>query len=836
MNSKFKTAHEARIKAAKELEAQELRTATRIKNAGDETTKNEVKRAKQAKPEKVKAEEDYTNEVANLRKSLTDQIQKETQTELNYELWKIDQKTKAEKALVQKAILRGQATKADLTKIEYAAGLEKDRIKQEFADKEKKQADDLAKEIKKITQSELQNKIDAINEEFDAKKKLLEEGLKNNKSTSKDIVNLEKQRQEAIAIIDKEAQDAKIKSLQETQKLIDSIYQQSADIETGGINLVLDSVGGLGGIFTNISDSVKQAFGAISSFNSINSSLKERIKLIQEDKNLTEDQKIELEGVAKATAEDAKQLEIATILMKVGLNAVNKLTEAFRMLKSNIDEGNMSLNDFLNVTDKILSAIGPLGDALAGIGRTIVEMFIPKDLINFNPKKQAEDLKAIREKLTDENKKMTESELNYELYSLEKEKEETIKQIDDLTKYGEKGDQERAMAEVNYQKKRAEIMKKYAKPTEDKILDIRKSVIEKAFEAEKKAIEKIYEIKKSKSEKYIDIYNDEISRVKSGIREIEDELKKREQTKAQSEETASAFKISKEAIAGSLTANFFRQPIDVFELQNEQAMQTLQMQFNTGMITLDAFNAELMNMSVKRNIFYQHVSDSLVKGTKEQIDFQKKANDAFDDFAEAQQTATNNKLRAEKAILQSQLDGFESLKRTELQNIQDIENAQVIAIDNLTAKWQTPAGAFRMSMEGALIAVSDKMTSTLRNFVESSKAQIANLQSSGMIEKSLKSMFIPLPGGGTLNFSDIMPSFASGGIYNADSTGAPAMLHNSEMILNPMQQSNLFRMINAGAGGGINVTINTGPVSNQSDINKIASAVSNVIRRDYIRA
>jgi len=38
------------------------------------------------------------------------------------------QKTKVEKALIQKAILRKQATEADLTKIDYAAKLEKDKI------------------------------------------------------------------------------------------------------------------------------------------------------------------------------------------------------------------------------------------------------------------------------------------------------------------------------------------------------------------------------------------------------------------------------------------------------------------------------------------------------------------------------------------------------------------------------------------------------------------------------------------------------------------------------------------------------------------------------------
>ncbi len=835
----------------------------------------DVKDTKDKKTEKakqVKAEEDYTNEVANLRKSLTDQIQKETQTELNYELWKIDQKTKAEKALVQKAILRGQATKADLTKIEYAAGLEKDRIKQEFADKEKKQADDLAKEIKKITQSELQNKIDAINEEFDAKKKLLEEGLKTNKSTSKDIVNLEKQRQDAIIEINNQAEKEKQKAILETQKLVDSINQETTSRTQNLITKVADSLGELGGVFASISSGVKSAFSAIDSFGAINSKLAEQNKLIDENTELTGDQKTKLKEVTTANADFNKQLELYTIIFSFAVNTINNFASAFSNLKDKIDDGTASIKDINQATKDALASM-PVAQLGFTIGELLVNMFVPKDLREFNPKKQAEDLKAIREKLTDENKKMTESELNYELYSLEKEKEETIKQIDDLTKYGEKGDQERAMAEVNYQKKRAEIMKKYAKPTEDKILDIRKSVIEKAFEAEKKAIEKIYEIKKSKSEKYIDIYNDEISRVKSGIREIEDELKKREQTKAQSEETASAFKISKGAIAGSLTANFFRQPIDVFELQNEQAMQTLQMQFNTGMITLDAFNAELMNMSVKRNIFYQHISDSLVKGTKDQIDYQKKANDAFGDFAEAQQTATNNKLIAEKANLQSQLDGFESLKRTELQNIQDIENAQVIAIDNLTAKWQTPAGAFRMSMEGALMAVSDKMDLTLKNFINNAKAQIAELNANNSPTQAppstTKPVIGPLMQSGSFyakppsttnqvkdkpfnplgfitdpinkmvnSFSNIFGTkgFANGGVFNAPATGAPAMLHNSEMILNPMQQSNLFRMINAGGVGGINVTINTGPVSNQSDINKIASAVSNVIRRDYIRA
>ena len=85
---------------------------------------------------------------------------------------------------------------------------------------------------------------------------------------------------------------------------------------------------------------------------------------------------------------------------------------------------------------------------------------------------------------------------------------------------------------------------------------------------------------------------------------------------------------------------------------------------------------------------------------------------------------------------------------------------------------------------------------------------------------------------GVGNFN--MPGFATGGIFDSNKGFGAAMLHDNEMILNPFQQKNLFNLLAAG-GGGINVTINTGPVNSQSDINKIASAVSQVIRTDYLR-
>jgi TP901 family phage tail tape measure protein len=885
----------------------------------------DVKDTKDKKTEKakqVKAEEDYTNEVANLRKSLTDQIQKETQTELKYELWKIDQKTKAEKALVQKAILRKQATEADLTKIDYAAKLEKDRITKEFTDKEKKQADDLAKEIKKITQSELQNKIDAINEEFDAKKKLLEEGLKTNKSTSKDIVNLEKQRQDAIIEINNqaekekqkailEAEEEKRKIILETQKLIEDSNKELQASNRGLFDTIISKVASYTG---DLGQLAKTFFDLKNVISDAEEKFKTTSKSISENKNLTDENRKSLLANAQAVKDNSI--------------AVEKYAGLIGLLGGYIEGLNRANWDNIKNVQDLLLVAGREMPVIGSLYEPLLRFFAKLGGVEFT--EDIQKVKDFNKSLYDQKRELETSDYDLEIENLKKERIENHKKLTSILDDEKDANQSRQLIEDVYQKKLSEIKKKYAKPTEDKILDIRKGVIEKAFESEKKAIEKIYDIKKAQSEKYIDIYENEISRVKSGIKEVEDELKRREKTKTQSQETSRAFMAKGKEIAGSLNANFFRQPIDVFELQNEQAMQTLQMQFNTGMITLDAFNSELMNMSVKRNIFYQHVSDSLVKGTKEQIDFQKKANDAFDDFAQAQQTATEKQLNNQKKGFEAELDRYEKLKNQELNNIKYIEEAQIMAIENLTRQWQTPSGSFKLSMEEALTAVEGKMDLTLANFVKNAKAQIAELNQekilattpkqdlqNAMINKSIEGIAIPLPGGGLMypfkkeqpkpaeekpfnplgfitdplkkmtnalsgvfggtpkastdvqrqpigplmksgefysnptsttqtkqpssfvnKFSSIFdtPGFSSGGIFDAPATGAPAMLHNSEMILNPMQQSNLFRMINAGGGGGINVTINTGPVSNQSDINKIASAVSNVIRRDYIRA
>lgn len=792
----------------------------------DTNTKNTLNK-------KTKQQEDYKNDVNRIMEGLAQDEAKRTLDDLNYKVWAENKKYLEEKATIEKAIKLKQATNAQLKALEKEhqiaitnlymdAQAEQDKIDKENKDKEKakqkdatekqkKDAQDLADKLNQIEEKRL-NEIDQLRTQF-----------------------LEKQ---------------KASTLNLASNYIESFSKLSPELGKTAKEFL--------GIFTNVSNASKAYDENIKVINEKTQLTQEEAKAyddankaLKENKGLTEEQinnnkkiiedtktKIQLNEKAKESLINLAKGDLEAVSKDIFVYAIGQAVEGsvnlvniWTKYNEKLKETKTPLTDYTNMLKEQVDAIPPLlaflkiGPALSG---WLTNMFIgDKAKIEEALNKKAEADKTLNE--------------------------ETQKEI--------------AANDARLQ---------------DKILAKREDIIQKAYETEQEAIKKTFRLKKETAEKSLKFYEDEIDKLKSNIRSIDDELAKRQQKRAQSQETATAFQARRALLSSTLPADFARTPIDKFEIESASQEEQLKQSFALGQMSIDQLNKHLMDLAVKKNLFYERIANSLVVGTKEHLDFQKKANDAYGEYASLQQITTDSQLKADKENLQSQLDGFKSLKDTELKNIQDIENAQTNALIRLESKWKTPAGAFKLSMDEAVLQVVDKMNAELSNFIGRAKQAIYNF--SGQIgkaptgeetitrnrqlgeatgkkyytqseltsyenkiiaeqEKRTQQLAIEnakrqafTQSGGMLGGlgGKSFPGFATGGIFDSNKGFGAAMLHDNEMILNPFQQKNLFNLLAAG-GGGINVTINTGAVNSMADINKIASAVSQVIRTDYLR-
>lgn len=837
---KFKEQYEASKKAAAEQAEADAKAAARNKQLNAEieaANKKANASSKAAAKEKVKHQEDYKNEVNRIMEGLAQDEAKRTLDDLNYKIRIENKKFAEEEAILKKAIKLKQATTAQLKALEKEHQI---AITNLYMD----------------AQAE-QDKIDKENKDKEKAKQ-------------------------------KDADDNRIKAEQEkAQKILEltkEINTQKEQIEGNYFNTI---VGFIGKFNSGLAQGIQTFQSYFNGLKAINDQYNANIANIEKTTDVsTEAGKAQADQLSKTAATNAAMAGTVNTIALVGTIALDWLINSinnYEKLTAEADKYNKTLNEANDWILLITKSIPFVGELLAAMGKAIGKAFGASYL---------EDKLKIQPLLDDISKdemKRTLTETQFKIEMLNKEyaeKERLLKKaIEDNVASENDLIRLEKLRQAEITKIRLEEGQKQSdndKKLQEQILDKQQDIIQKAYETEQEAIKKTFRLKKETAEKSLKFYEDEIDKLKSNIRSIDDELAKRQQKRAQSQETATAFQARRALLSSTLPADFARTPIDKFEIESASQEEQLKQSFALGQMSLDQLNKHLMDLAVKKNLFYERISNSLVVGTKEHLDFQKKANDAYGEYASLQQVTTTSQLKADKDNLQSQLDGFKSLKDTELKNIQDIENAQTNALIRLESKWKTPAGAFKLSMDEAVLQVVDKMDAELSNFIGRAKQAIYNF--SGQMgkaptgeesitrnrqlgeatgkkyytqseltsyenkiiaeqEKRTQQLAIEnakrqalTQSGGMLGGlgGKSFPGFATGGIFDSNKGFGAAILHDNEMILNPFQQKNLFNLLAAG-GGGVNVTINTGPVNSQSDINKIASAVSQVIRTDYLR-
>lgn len=785
--AKFKEQYEASKKAAAEQADADAKAAARNKQLNAEieaANKKGTETSKKVAREKTKHQEDYKNEVNRIMEGLAEDEAKRVYDDFLYKVWAENKKFAEEEAVLKKAIKLKQATTAQLEKLESEHIWTLIGISNQYSEEQKK------------IQKEQKDK-------------------------------------------EKDADDKRIKAEQEKAQRIEQIRKQSIAnkeaAERGYIDTVINGVTGLAG---EIGQEIKSFYNLYNAQSQAQKGYEANIKEIEKMIDVSPEVQNNLKKIALQTKDATMATNGLTAAFSMMAQAQAKFSSKMKTLGEQkaelnyVEQGKASsMHEMALEFSRTIPIVGDIfGEIYKWFAKNAGAVFF-------------EDVKDGLQKAKDARDKARQDE---------KENQQEIADND--------------------------------KKLQDQILAKREDIIQKAYETEQEAIKKTFRLKKETAEKSLKFYEDEIDKLKSNIRSIDDELAKRQQKRAQSQETATAFQARRAAMSRTLPGDFNLTPIDKFELESASQEEQLKQSFAIGQISLDQLNKDLMDLAVKKNLFYERIANSLVKGTKENLDYQKKANDAYSEFASLNEQTTEQQLKADKDNLQSQLDGFKSLKDTELKNIQDIEKTQTNALINLENKWRTPAGAFKLSMDEALSLVADKMDDELSNFIDRAKSAISDFKGqmgkaptgeetitrnrqlgeatgkkyytqseltsyeNKMIaenEKRAQDAAAAIanknktPGGFFSNiaakaFMGKIPGFATGGIFDSNKGFGVAMLHDNEMILNPFQQKNLFDKL-AGAGGGINITINTGAVNSMADINKIASAVSQVIRTDYLR-
>jgi TP901 family phage tail tape measure protein len=416
---------------------------------------------------------------------------------------------------------------------------------------------------------------------------------------------------------------------------------------------------------------------------------------------------------------------------------------------------------------------------------------------------------------------------------------------------------------LDTEKETLDKLKTENRKTSDDILDKEKQLIQKAYDFEKEIIKKKFDLKKDAQEELIKLTEKDIEKLKSEIEDIDKEIAKRSENQNKNKGTSEAFRKDRSNVVAGLDPDFYRTPEDKFEIENDLAIEDLDRQLREGSISLDIFNQEMMDLAIKRNVFYQHIADTIKKqggeGTKEHLQYQKQAGDAFSDYADFQQQKTVEQMELERGQKDAQIHGLEELKNKQLEDLFLIEIEHENLINKLNEKYKDPAGAFKISMSEALLSVGQEFSglademkqklalnmmdfnrnisevqsqisdlnnqkNTLDSEIEKSKAKIGSIESgtntnTGSIADRVgagagtASSDSPIPTSGAVTFAPVwnpldqisnavgaigkMFGFSDGGIVSGPKSGFPAMLHGTEMILNQTQMGNLFKMINS---------------------------------------
>lgn len=309
----------------------------------------------------------------------------------------------------------------------------------------------------------------------------------------------------------------------------------------------------------------------------------------------------------------------------------------------------------------------------------------------------------------------------------------------------------------------------------------------------------------------------------------------------------------------SATSSFYRTPLEKFNLDIEQKRFDIEKDLASNKITVEESLKRYQEIAVQRSVYLTNLASQLVKGTKERLDIEKEAQNSFNDYKESALELYDLETKKIDNINSQKIETLEIEKTTKENQLNELNNQESLLIEQIKNKYDLLANDYNGKMlEGVknwsnetskaieqaknqLKDLNQQVNSTIANTPTTTFKTVTTAQaqsSSNMLYQNEQNKIGTALTGIKLgnSIASLIPNFDSGGITK---TGGLAMLHPSEMVLNPSQQENLFNILqpsnSMSTNKNVNVVVNVGNVNgNVNDfIDTISYKIKNEIMSNY---
>lgn len=419
-----------------------------------------------------------------------------------------------------------------------------------------------------------------------------------------------------------------------------------------------------------------------------------------------------------------------------------------------------------------------------------------KHIENLRRIEQLQDNSGIKElRIQEENQRYNVEKFEFE-YKYAKLKAENLNDEKDKLTALYLIDVSRAGITISNEKIRTETLllleKKYREDLlklDKKYLEDNKKLQEEYQKQEKEAVENIVDFEtdamKTYFDKLIDAQQETVDKLESQInyaeKKLEEFKKKMDQKSNDLVSIKAQFDQQRAELFNKLSqTNFFDYSTAGFDEYQDRAKTNINYQYQQGKIDPNKLNQLLQEQSLKEQIYYQYKQEQAIPGSALELEYQKKAIKAYEDYVSLYQKNIQLQVQKQEEIQQEKIDQLEKEKDLAEKNIDDLEKTQKQAIENIKRDYKDLTDAYQLALMRANTIWHDDTAKKLKDLADKLKAiQLNKTTSTTQTGSSTTVITNPVPS--SSNGSNTSPVPSSGGLGDYTSP-VPASSYSDDYI------------------------------------------------------
>jgi len=526
-------------------------------------------------------------------------------------------------------------------------------------------------ELSKISAKDYFSEIDKLNQE---ELNTLEELAKDTRLSEEQKLDIKREIAEKERDIEKESFDESVFYIDQRKEYLDTVSQAMTDLGKKLKDTNNEVTQSIGGVFSSLGSGINDISAFFTQFDKLSLLAKGSV-----ESNLGE-----------------ISLVVSGLEKNVGFFS-SIIGEEISLLKKVKDGETISSDSILKSTGNMVKNIPVIGEFLASLGTLFTEGFgsslgIKTDDEVASLKKVQEEQEATNAQIIEDNFKIEKLKASWHDDELERIEAEYDAEIDAISQSKD--------SEILKEALKTDAYKKYEKEKTtyfEKEQSNRDKIVQEAYELEKKAAEDYFTLRKNNENDLIKQEQSKLKTIQDEIDKVDETLNSRNEDYQKKGEINQKFQSDRQSTVNSLSSDFYRTPVEKFELDMDSEKSNVQSLFDSGLITQDERTNKLANIALKQNIFYSNIAKNLVKGTKEHLQYQKLINGSYSDYYDLVSQTSEDELLNEKNLLEEKKSNIQSELDEKTNALAVIEEQEKTSLANLEDRYKTSAGVWRDS-------------------------------------------------------------------------------------------------------------------------------------------